>query len=114
LAKDLDQEGDFNNAALEGELALTLPEFGTSDAQIHFLLAKLYWKLKQPDWQRPIWRNSKQLPRQHTGDLCLAKISKGHSTWVGYGSKTKLRLQSGMECLPPNRHGLTRHLRPYQ
>jgi tetratricopeptide (TPR) repeat protein len=49
LAKDLDQEGDFNNAVLEGELALTLPELGTSDAQIHFLLAKLYSKLKQPD-----------------------------------------------------------------
>ena len=50
LAKDLDQEGDFSkNAALEGEQALTLPELGTSDAQIHFLLAKLYWKLKQPD-----------------------------------------------------------------
>jgi tetratricopeptide (TPR) repeat protein len=49
LAKDLDQEGDFNNAALEGELALTLPELGTSDAQIHFLLAKLYGKLKQSD-----------------------------------------------------------------
>ena len=49
LAKDLDQEGDFNHAALEGELALTLPELGTSDAQIHFLLAKLYGKLKQPD-----------------------------------------------------------------
>jgi tetratricopeptide (TPR) repeat protein len=49
LAKDLDQEGDFNDAALEGELALTLPEIDTSDAQIHFLLAKLYSKLKQPD-----------------------------------------------------------------
>jgi tetratricopeptide (TPR) repeat protein len=49
LAKELDQEGDFNNAALEGELSLTLPEVATNDAQIHFLLAKLYWKLKQPD-----------------------------------------------------------------
>lgn len=49
LAKGLDQEGDFKNAALEGELALTLPELGTSDAQIHFLLAKIYTKLKQPD-----------------------------------------------------------------
>jgi tetratricopeptide (TPR) repeat protein len=49
LAKDLDQEGDFNNAVLEGELALTLPDFGTSDAQLHFLLTKLYWKLKQPE-----------------------------------------------------------------
>jgi tetratricopeptide (TPR) repeat protein len=49
LAKGLDQEGDFKNAALEGERALTLPELGTSDAQIHFLLAKVYGKLKQPD-----------------------------------------------------------------
>jgi tetratricopeptide (TPR) repeat protein len=49
LAKGLDYQGDFQNAALEGERALTLPELGTSDAQIHFLLAKLYRKLKQPD-----------------------------------------------------------------
>lgn len=49
LAKGLDHEGDFKNAALEGERALTLPELGTSDAQIHFLLAKLYRKLNQPE-----------------------------------------------------------------
>jgi len=49
LAKGLDQEGDFKDAALEAERALTLPELGTSDAQIHFLLASLYLKLKQPD-----------------------------------------------------------------
>ena len=49
LAKGLDGEGDFENAAREGERALTLPELGTSDAQIHFLLAKLYTKLKEPD-----------------------------------------------------------------
>ena len=49
LAKGLDQEGDFKDAALEGERALTLPVLGTSDAQIHFLLASLYLKLKQPD-----------------------------------------------------------------
>ena len=49
FAKGLDYEGDFKDAALEGERALTLPELGTSDAQIHFLLAKLYRKLKQPD-----------------------------------------------------------------
>ena len=49
LAKGLDHEGYFKNAALEGERALTLPELGTSDAQIHFLLAKLYRKLNQPD-----------------------------------------------------------------
>jgi tetratricopeptide (TPR) repeat protein len=49
LAKGLDREGDFEKAAVEGELALTLPELGTSDAQVHFLLANLYRKLKQPD-----------------------------------------------------------------
>ena len=49
LAKGLDYEGDFADAAREGELALKLPELGTSDAQVHFLLAKLYQKLKQPD-----------------------------------------------------------------
>ena len=49
LAKGLDHEGDFKNAALEGERALTLPVLGTSDAQIHFLLATIYRKLNQPD-----------------------------------------------------------------
>ena len=49
LAKGLDHEGDFKDAALEGERALTLPELGTSDAQIHFLLASLYLKLRQPE-----------------------------------------------------------------
>jgi tetratricopeptide (TPR) repeat protein len=49
LAKGLEQGEDFKGAALEGERALTLPELGTSDAQIHFLLARLYTKLKQPD-----------------------------------------------------------------
>jgi tetratricopeptide (TPR) repeat protein len=49
LAKGLGHEGDFKDAALEAERALTLPEFGTSDAQIHFLLASLYLKLNQPD-----------------------------------------------------------------
>jgi tetratricopeptide (TPR) repeat protein len=49
LAKGLDKEGDFTNAALEGERALTMSELGTSDAQIHYLLARLYLKLKQPD-----------------------------------------------------------------
>ncbi len=49
LARGLDHEGDFKNAALAGEQALTLPELGTSDAQIHFLLANLYRKLNQPD-----------------------------------------------------------------
>ena len=49
LAMELDQEEDFKGAALEGELALTLPALGTTDAQIHFLLSRLYRKLKQPD-----------------------------------------------------------------
>jgi tetratricopeptide (TPR) repeat protein len=49
LAKGLDREGDFKNAALQGERALTLPELGTSDAQIHFLLANVYRRLNQPD-----------------------------------------------------------------
>jgi tetratricopeptide (TPR) repeat protein len=49
LAKGLGHEGDFKDAALDAERALTLPELGTSDAQIHFLLASLYLKLNQPD-----------------------------------------------------------------
>ena len=49
LAKGLEQEGDFENAALEGELALTLPGANASDAQIHFLLTRLYRKLNKPD-----------------------------------------------------------------
>ena len=49
LAKDLDEEGDYKNAAIEAERALTLPELSTRDAQIHFLLARLYMRLKQPD-----------------------------------------------------------------
>ena len=49
LARGLDHKGDFENAALEGERALTLPELATSDAQIHYLLGNLYRKLNQPD-----------------------------------------------------------------
>ena len=49
LAKGLEHEGDFKNAALEGELALTLPEANASDAEIHFLLTRLYRKLNKPD-----------------------------------------------------------------
>jgi tetratricopeptide (TPR) repeat protein len=49
LAKGFDHKGDFKNAALEGERALTLREIDTTDAQIHFLLANLYRKLDQPD-----------------------------------------------------------------
>jgi len=49
LAKGLNREGDLKDAALEAERALTLPELGTTDAQIHFLLARLYARLQQPD-----------------------------------------------------------------
>lgn len=49
LAKGFDHAGDFKNAALEAETALTLPDLGTSDTQIHYLLVNLYRKLKQPD-----------------------------------------------------------------
>ena len=49
LAKGLDHMGDFKNAASEAERALTLPDLGTPDSQIHFLLASLYRKLNQPD-----------------------------------------------------------------
>ena len=49
LAKGLDHAGDFKNAAIEAERALTLPDLGTADAQVHFLLANLYRKLNQPD-----------------------------------------------------------------
>lgn len=48
LAKELDLNGDFRNAALEGERALALPELATTDAQIHYLLTRLYRKLNQP------------------------------------------------------------------
>ena len=48
LAKGLEQEGDFTNAALEGERALQLPELDTSDADIHYILAAVYRKLKEP------------------------------------------------------------------
>lgn len=49
LARGLDHEGDFKNAALEGELALTLPEAKTSDAEIHYFLTSVYRKLNEPD-----------------------------------------------------------------
>ena len=49
LAKELDEEGDLKNAVVEAERALTLPELSIRDAQVHFLLAKLYMRLKQPD-----------------------------------------------------------------
>jgi tetratricopeptide (TPR) repeat protein len=48
LARGLDHSGDFKNAALEGELALTLPESKSSDAEIHYFLTGAYRKLKEP------------------------------------------------------------------
>ncbi|MGH9587635.1 MAG: hypothetical protein ACRD3F_11830, partial [Acidobacteriaceae bacterium] len=41
-------EGNFKNAALEGERALALPALDTGDPQIHYLLATVYRKLNQP------------------------------------------------------------------
>jgi tetratricopeptide (TPR) repeat protein len=49
LAKGLEYEGNFENAAMEGELALTLPEASVRDDEIHFLLARVYRKLNKPD-----------------------------------------------------------------
>ena len=49
LAKGLERQGMYQAAAADGERALTLPEFGTSDSQIHFLLGNLYLKLNKPD-----------------------------------------------------------------
>lgn len=48
-AKELDEEGDSKNAAAEAERALALKEISIRDAQIHFLLAKLYMRLNQPE-----------------------------------------------------------------
>ncbi len=48
-AKGLDRQHRYKEAAQDGEHALTLPELGTSDSQIHFLLGNIYLKLKQPD-----------------------------------------------------------------
>jgi tetratricopeptide (TPR) repeat protein len=62
-AKELDQEDDFKNAALEAELAMTLPELSTSDAQLHFLLARLYMKLKQPDLAKAHMEKFKAAPQ---------------------------------------------------
>jgi tetratricopeptide (TPR) repeat protein len=51
LAKGLEHQADFENAAREGELALTLPSTNAnaSDAEIHFLLVRVYRKLNKPD-----------------------------------------------------------------
>jgi tetratricopeptide (TPR) repeat protein len=50
LAIGLSHNEDIQNAAREGELALTLTETAdVTDAQIHFLLTGLYRKLNRPD-----------------------------------------------------------------
>ncbi len=48
-AKGLEHQHKYQEAAENGERALTLPELGTSDSQIHFLLGNVYLKLNQPD-----------------------------------------------------------------
>jgi tetratricopeptide (TPR) repeat protein len=48
-AKGLEHQHRYQEAAENGEHALTLPEFGTSDSQIHFLLGNVYLKLNKPD-----------------------------------------------------------------
>lgn len=63
LAKELDHESDFSNAAREAERALNLPELGTSDAEIHFLLANLYRKLNQPDLAKAHLEKFKSAPQ---------------------------------------------------
>ncbi|MEO8735484.1 MAG: tetratricopeptide repeat protein [Edaphobacter sp.] len=52
-AKGLAHQGIYQEAATDGERALTLPELGTSDSQIHFLLGNIYLKLKRPDLAAP-------------------------------------------------------------
>jgi len=48
-AKGLERQHKYQEAAEDGERALTLPELGTSDSQIHFLLGNVYLKLNKPD-----------------------------------------------------------------
>lgn len=48
-AKGLEHQHKYQEAAENGERALTLPELGTSDSQIHFLLGNVYLKLDRPD-----------------------------------------------------------------
>jgi tetratricopeptide (TPR) repeat protein len=52
LARGLDREGDLKNAALEGELALTLATAKANDAQIHYFLISMYRRLNKPDLAR--------------------------------------------------------------
>ena len=71
LAKGLEQEGDFENAALEGELALTLPEANASDAEIHFLLTRLYQKLNKPDLAEAHLEKFLALKKDNTKVSCV-------------------------------------------
>jgi tetratricopeptide (TPR) repeat protein len=48
-AKGLEHQHRYEAAAADGEHALTLPELGTSDSQIHFLLGNIYLKLNKPE-----------------------------------------------------------------
>ena len=48
-AKGLEHQGKYQAAVSDGERALTLPELGTSDSQIHFLLGNVYLRLNKPD-----------------------------------------------------------------
>lgn len=52
LAKALDLEYSYKNAAAEGELALTLPGSEITDTQIHLLLGEVYLQLKDYDLAR--------------------------------------------------------------
>jgi tetratricopeptide (TPR) repeat protein len=48
-AKGLEHQRMYAAAAADGEHALALPELGTSDSQIHFLLGNIYLKLNRPE-----------------------------------------------------------------
>jgi tetratricopeptide (TPR) repeat protein len=72
LAKVLEQKEDLKNAALEAERALTLPQLSTYDAQIHFLLSRIYRDLKQPDLAKANLEKFKTDPKditQGSGEL---------------------------------------------
>ncbi len=94
LAKGLGHEGDFKDAALEGERALTLPAFGTSDAEIHLLLANLYLKLKQPDLAKAHLEKFQAAPqttrRVSVPALIGLMIAGPHSTRNGSSSWYRL------------------------
>jgi len=48
-AKLLFRQETYEAAAAQAERALHLPALGTSDAQVHFLLGKIYLKLNKPE-----------------------------------------------------------------